>query len=63
MREEVQRVVDAVNEDYGRVEQIKKFTILPEDLSQEQGTLTPTLKVKRNVVNEKFQAEIEKLYT
>src|SRR3954447_12062223 len=62
MRAEVQKVVDAVNADYGRVEQIKKFTILPEDLSQEQGTLTPTLKVKRNIVNEKFEAEIEKLY-
>src|SRR4030095_7728721 len=55
MRAEVQKVVDEVNVDYGRVEQIKKFTILPEDLSQEQGTLTPTLKVKRNVVNEQFE--------
>jgi long-chain acyl-CoA synthetase len=63
MRAEVQKVVDAVNEDYGRVEQIKKFAILPEDLSQEQGTLTPTLKVKRNIVNEQFEAEIEKLYS
>src|SRR3954447_23662267 len=63
MREEVQNVVDHVNEDYGRVEQIKKFTILPEDLSQEQGTLTPTLKVKRNIVSEKFENEIEKLYS
>ena len=62
MRAEVQNVVDAVNEGYGRVEQIKKFTILPEDLTQEQGTLTPTLKVKRNVVNERFEAEIEQLY-
>jgi long-chain acyl-CoA synthetase len=62
MREEVQKVVDHVNEDYGRVEQVKKFTILPEDLSQEQGTLTPTLKVKRKVVNEKFEGEIEQLY-
>jgi long-chain acyl-CoA synthetase len=62
MRAEIQKVVDAVNEDYGRVEQIKKFTILPEDLTQEQGTLTPTLKVKRNVVNERFDAEIEQLY-
>ncbi|HEX6711754.1 MAG TPA: AMP-binding protein, partial [Thermoleophilaceae bacterium] len=62
MRDEVQKVVDHVNVDYGRVEQIKKFTILPEDLSQEQGTLTPTLKVKRNVVNEKFEPEIEQLY-
>ena len=62
MRAEVQKVVDAVNADYGRVEQIKRFTILPDDLSQEQGTLTPTLKVKRNVVNERFGDEIEKLY-
>jgi long-chain acyl-CoA synthetase len=62
MRAEVQKVVDEVNEDYGRVEQIKKFTILPEDLTQEQGTLTPTLKVKRNVVNEKFEQQIEQLY-
>src|SRR4051794_5391809 len=62
MREEIQKVVDHVNVDYGRVEQIKKFTILPEDLSQEQGTLTPTLKVKRNVVHEKFEQEIESLY-
>jgi long-chain acyl-CoA synthetase len=62
MRAEIQKVVDEVNEDYGRVEQIKKFAILPGDLSQEQGTLTPTLKVKRNVVNEQFQAEIERLY-
>jgi long-chain acyl-CoA synthetase len=63
MREEVQRVVDEVNSKVGRVEQIKKFTILPEDLSQATGELTPTLKVKRNVVNEKFADEVEKLYT
>src|SRR3954463_6622225 len=63
MRAEVQRVVDEVNKAYGRVEQIKKFTILPEDLTQEQGTLTPTLKVKRNVVNEQFASEIEALYS
>jgi long-chain acyl-CoA synthetase len=63
MRAEVQKVVDEVNSHYGRVEQIKKFVILPEDLSQEQGTLTPTLKVKRNVVNEQFAGQIESLYT
>jgi long-chain acyl-CoA synthetase len=63
MRDEVQRVVDAVNAKVGRVEQVKKFKILPEDLSQQTGELTPTLKVKRNVVNEKFAGEVEKLYS
>jgi long-chain acyl-CoA synthetase len=62
MRAEVQRAVDVVNSSVGRVEQIKMFTILPHDLSQETGELTPTLKVKRNVVGEKFAGEIEALY-
>jgi long-chain acyl-CoA synthetase len=63
MRDEVQRAVDEVNARVGRVEHVKKFTILPEDLSQATGELTPTLKVKRNVVNEKFADEVEKLYS
>jgi long-chain acyl-CoA synthetase len=63
MRDEVQRAVDEVNARVGRVEQVKKFKILPEDLSQETGELTPTLKVKRNIVNEKFADEVEKLYS
>jgi long-chain acyl-CoA synthetase len=63
MRAEVQKVVDEVNAKVGRVEQIKKFTILPHDLSQETGELTPTLKVKRNVVGDKYQGEIGKLYS
>jgi long-chain acyl-CoA synthetase len=62
MRAEVQRAVDEVNAKVGRVEQIKKFTILPQDLSQETGELTPTLKVKRNIVAEKYSGEIENLY-
>jgi long-chain acyl-CoA synthetase len=62
MRDEVQGAMDEVNARVGRVEQVKKFVILPEDLSQATGELTPTLKVKRNVVNEKFADEVEKLY-
>jgi long-chain acyl-CoA synthetase len=62
MRAEVQKAVDAANAKVGRVEQIKKFQILPEDLSQATGELTPTLKVKRNVVAEKFADRVEALY-
>jgi long-chain acyl-CoA synthetase len=62
MRAEVQKVVDEVNADVGRVEQIKRFEILPEDLSQEGGELTPTLKVKRNVVHEKYADVIDAIY-
>ena len=63
MRAEIQKTIDAVNARLARVEQIKKFAILPHDLSQETGELTPTLKVKRNVVNEKYAELFEKLYS
>jgi len=63
MRAEVQKVVDEVNSHVGPVEQIKRFEILPDDLSQESGELTPTLKVKRSVVHEKHAGEIDGLYS
>jgi len=63
MREAIEAHVEKINEKFARVEQIKKVAILPHDLSQEGGELTPTLKVKRAVVAEKHAAEIEKLYT
>jgi long-chain acyl-CoA synthetase len=62
MRAEVQKAVDEVNSHVGRVEQVKKFVILDHDLSQETGELTPTLKVKRSVVNDKFAALVEQAY-
>jgi long-chain acyl-CoA synthetase len=54
--------VETINQKFARVEQVKKIAILPRDLSQETGELTPTLKVKRAVVADKHQGEIEKLY-
>jgi len=58
----IQGVVDDVNRDYSRFEQIKRFTILPRDFSAEEGEVTPTLKLKRRVVEEHFAAEIDRLY-
>ena len=55
-------VVDDVNRDRVRVEQIKRFAILPRDFSQEEGELTPTLKLRRKIVHEHFADEIENLY-
>jgi long-chain acyl-CoA synthetase len=54
--------VDKINENFARVEQVKKISILPHDLSQESGELTPTLKVKRAVVAQKHEDAIEQLY-
>jgi long-chain acyl-CoA synthetase len=54
--------VATINEKFARVEQVKKVAILPRDLSQETGELTPTLKVKRAVVASKHEREIEQLY-
>ena len=54
--------VEEINKNYARVEQVKKISILPQDLSQESGELTPTLKVKRAVVASKHEDAIEALY-
>jgi long-chain acyl-CoA synthetase len=62
VRAEIQRAVDEVNSHVGQVEQIKRFEILPRDLSHEGGELTPTLKVKRNVVHDKYAGVIDELY-
>jgi long-chain acyl-CoA synthetase len=63
VRDLIQGIVDEVNSNYAQVEQVKKFVILDHDLSQETGELTPTLKVKRNVVNDKYADLFEKLYS
>jgi len=58
----VQAHLDRANDKYAQVEKVKKLAILGHDLSQETGELTPTLKVKRNVVNEKYRAIFDELY-
>lgn len=56
------RQVEEVNQRLARVEKIKKIKILPEDLSIDGGELTPTMKVKRKVVNKKYEDAIEAFY-
>jgi long-chain acyl-CoA synthetase len=58
----IQGEVDQVNETLSRVEQVKKFTILPKKLYEEDGEVTPTMKVKRKYVNKAFGDLIEAMY-
>jgi long-chain acyl-CoA synthetase len=62
VRELIQQVVDHVNSDYSRFEQIKRFVVLPRDFSADEGEVTPTLKLRRKVCQEHFADEIERLY-
>jgi long-chain acyl-CoA synthetase len=63
IHELIQREIDRANSKYAQVEQVKKFAILDHDLSQPTGELTPTLKVKRNVVNDKYKDVFDALYS
>jgi long-chain acyl-CoA synthetase len=58
----IQSELDRVNARYARVEQIKKFALLDRDLSHEDGELTPTLKVRRNIVYERYADVLDALY-
>jgi len=57
-----QSIIDGYNPEFNHVEQVKKFTLLPSEWSIENGELTPTSKLKRRVILEKFSKEIEKIY-
>ncbi len=61
-RNRIQSLLDEVNNTLARVQTIKKFAILPRELSIEGGELTPTMKLKRRIVYEKYASEIETLY-
>ncbi len=63
VRRLVQDVIDQANAKYATVEQVKKFAILDHDFSVDGGELTPSLKVKRKVVYEKYNDVFEGLYT
>ncbi|MEV4357597.1 hypothetical protein [Nonomuraea sp. NPDC049625] len=58
----LQTAVDEANTAVSRAESIRRFRILPVDLTEQNGYLTPTLKVKRALVHKDFAADIEELY-
>jgi long-chain acyl-CoA synthetase len=58
----VQRAIDGVNRDLGSWETIKYFVLLPHDFTEEGGEITPTLKVKRRIVQERYRDQIETMY-
>jgi long-chain acyl-CoA synthetase len=62
VRAAVEQALEEVNRDLGRVEQIKRFAILPRDFSIEEGEMTPTLKLKRRICVQHFADEVEQLY-
>ncbi len=62
VQELVQAEVDRVNAKFARVEQIKKFFLLDKQLSAEDEELTPTMKLKRKLVEKKYAAQIEAMY-
>jgi long-chain acyl-CoA synthetase len=62
IREALQKAIDEFNATQASYQTIKKFTVLDTDFSQETGELTPTLKVKRKFVAEKFKNEVTELF-
>ena len=63
LRAEIQDAINAVNATVSHAEAIKKFYILDDDFTEESGELTPTMKVKRNVVVQRYSEVLDKLYS
>ena len=62
-RAAVQQLLDDLNAELGSWERIKYFELLPHDFSEDRGEITPTLKVKRRVVQERYREQIEDMYS
>ena len=62
LRAEIEEAVEEANRSVSKAESIRKFTVLPVDWTEEGGQLTPSLKLKRNVVMREFKDEIATLY-
>jgi long-chain acyl-CoA synthetase len=62
IRAAIQKQIDEVNQTLARVEQVKKFTVLGQPFSIAAGELTPTLKLKRKIISQRYEREIEAMY-
>ena len=62
MQELIQNEINRVNQKFARVEQIKKFFLLDTQLTAEDEELTPTMKLKRKLVEKKYAAQIDAMY-
>ena len=62
VRARFQQVVDRVNADLAQFERVKKFVLIADEVSMASGLLTPSLKIKRRVVDERYRAEIDEIY-
>ena len=60
---QLETAVNELNGKFSNPEQVKKFTVLPRDLSVDDGELTPTLKIRRKQIRENWSAEIESMYS
>ena len=59
---EIQGAVDEANKAVSKAESIRKFAVLGEDFTEENGTLTPSMKLKRNIIMRDYVDEVEGLY-
>jgi long-chain acyl-CoA synthetase len=60
---EIQQAVDDANKAVSKAESIKRFKILPVDFTESNGALTPSLKLKRNVVMKEYAGDVDALYS
>lgn len=60
--EKIQSELDHSNQHFGNWEKVKKFVLLPDEFTIETGELTPTLKPKRKIIQQKYQSEIDQMY-
>ena len=62
VRERIQREIDRVNENFESYERIKRFRLVPEEFTEDNGLLTPTMKKKRHNILERFDDEVDSMY-